>query len=301
MGCAATPYKFGSFHRPGAEPAACSAVVIEQGKPNATLDRIARIVGAPARIVPMNCRINKHEICAETTEKLTDYLEKNDLADVRVYVNHYDPAGQWQRLRDNTMISPGWRYSVGTLSWLGYTIFPDRIYGGDRYNPYTNSLYLNSDVPAVILNEAASAKDIHSRHFPGAYAVFTSVPGLSLWRKSRAIGDVLGYAQLHHDWEMERQAYHVLCPRMGAESTSIAGPLTHIWWGGPICGLGGAAVGHLTGRTLAKRREPAAQATVTTGLATGNAAADDKVHLAGFVEEPPQLKLGPPLIERLPQ
>lgn len=39
----------------------------------------------------------------------------------------------------------GWRYSIGMLSWLQYTLLPGRLFGGDHYNPYSNTISLYSD------------------------------------------------------------------------------------------------------------------------------------------------------------
>ena len=51
--------------------------------------------------------------------KLRSYLDQNDLADVSIYVNCYDPKEQWHRLKENKRIGAGWRYSLGTLSMVG--------------------------------------------------------------------------------------------------------------------------------------------------------------------------------------
>jgi hypothetical protein len=252
-GCATTPYHYG--HRPQPHAPAAKDVVIEDGKPNKTLDRIAWFVGIPARILPLSAKVNRHELSPETTAKLTEYLERNDLADVHVYVNHYDPGGQWRRLRENTMVSPAWRYSVGVFSWLGYTILPNRVFGGDQYNPYTNSLYLNSDVPAVVLHEAAMAKNVHSRRFSGTYAAIHELPVISLFNHGRAVGDVLGYARAENDWQTEHDTYYVVYPRMGMECTAPAASFIAGWWSAPVLALGGAAAGHVAGRTLAARRD----------------------------------------------
>ncbi len=64
-------------------------VEVEQGRPNKTLDRIGWVVGLPARIVPLDSKINNHQVSPETIAKLATYLEQNDLADVTVLVNHY--------------------------------------------------------------------------------------------------------------------------------------------------------------------------------------------------------------------
>jgi hypothetical protein len=251
-GCKIGPYQYSNFHADGEKGP--ESVTIEYGEPNKTLDRIGKIVGFPAKILPMNAKINDHEISRTTETKLRDYLASNDLNDVAVFINHYDPKRQWQRLRENKRVGAGWRYTVGAMSVIGYTVFPGRIFGGDTYNPYTNSLYLNSDVSAMVLREAAYGKDVHSQKMPGTYAVIQDLPIIGLWSDSRAVRDVIGYAREQSDWDVEKEAYHVLFPQMGIASTSIGGMfLSSAWWGGAALGAGGAAVGHVAGRSIAKR------------------------------------------------
>ncbi len=253
-GCKIGPYRYGHFHQD--DKPAPQAVTVEYGRPNKTLDHIGKIVGFPAKILPMNAKINDHEISRTTENKLREYLAHNDLNDVAVFINHYDPKRQWQRLRDNKRIGAGWRYTVGAVSVIGYTVFPGRIFGGDVYNPYTNSLYLNSDVSALVLREAAYSKDVHSRKLPGMYAVVQDLPVIGLWSDTLAVRDVIGYAREQGDWKVEKEAYYVLFPQMGAASTSIGGMfLASSWWGGMALGAGGAAVGHVTGRSIAKREQ----------------------------------------------
>lgn len=262
VGCASPNYTYGRFHNPppvGPAPAS----VVEHGEPHATLDRMTRVVESPSRLIPVGSKRPPRGLSPETADKLTAYLGKNDLADVPIYVNHYDPAGQWRRLRDNTEMSWCWKYSAGAGSVIAYTLAPGRVFGINRYNPYTNSLYVNSDQPIPLLHEAAVAKTVRSQRFPGAYAVLTSLPGLALVRQVRAANDVLSYTRAEKDWETERQAYRVLYPRVGTEGTALAMPLASFvsvmaWWARPILGLGckalGGWVGGYVGDTVASRR-----------------------------------------------
>jgi hypothetical protein len=253
-GCAHLPYEYGHFPAAHSEDAPQEVVVV-YGKPRKALDRIGWVVGIPDRILPLNSKINNHKISPETTDKLKEYLEQNDLTDVYVCVNQYDPRGQWRRLRTNKLIRPGWRYTLGSLSLLSYSLFPGRIFGGDEYNPYTNSLYINSDVPALVLYEAAYAKDLRGRKAPGAYAAVNDLPLLGLWRTTHGMSDVLSYTRARNDWETERQTYHVLYPRIGIETMTPAVPFVPVWWGRPLLGVAGAAAGHATGRAVAAHRD----------------------------------------------
>jgi hypothetical protein len=254
-GCASTPYKYGRFHPQNPGGAQSQPIEVRRGEPRKTLDQIGYVLGTPARLVTLNKRTNNHDISPETVDKLNVYLAANDLTDVYVAVNEYNPKDQWRRLRENKRIAPGWRYSLGTLNWLQYTILPNRLFGGDRYSPYTNTLNLSSDVPALVLSAAAYAKDIHSQRLPGTYATFVNdLPVLSVLREAKATRDVVGYARSRHDWKAEKQAYHVLFPEMGAALVGSAGPLAPTY--APLLHLGGVAAGHAVGRTVAYIQRP---------------------------------------------
>lgn len=264
IGCSVTPYRYRHHEQfsDGCHPASESdeEPVFEYGRPNKTLDGLAWVIGMPSRILPMSSRVNNHEISPETTDKLSCYLRENDLSDVLVRVNQYDPKGEWKRLRENSRISSGWKYTFGAGMVVHYTLFPGRVFGGDHYNAYTNTLYVNSDVPALLILEAAYAKDVHDRRLPGPYAAINELPVLETWRLSYGLNDTLGYAKLNDDWELERETYAIVYPVMGIEvalgghsavSSFTALPMLTI----PITAIGGAATGHVWGRTTIMRRE----------------------------------------------
>ena len=260
LGCASAPYQFGRFHDKAASEMPPTEVAFEYGKPNTFLDRMAWMVGFPSRILPMSPNVNNHKFSQETSDKLTAYMQENDITDVLVRVNQYDPKGEWRRLRENKRIAPGWKYTFGAAGLVGYTIFPGRVFGGDTYNPFTNSLYVNSDVPAMLIVEAAYAKDIHGRNLPGTYAAINEIPVLTLWRHTRAVNDTLGYALMNDDWEVERETYRVVYPLLGIHAAlgghsavSFATPLPMLTV--PISAVGGAVAGHTVGRSTIARRE----------------------------------------------
>ena len=281
-GCASTNYQYGRFHADGAAPA---ELVVEYGRPQKTLDRMRRVVTLPQRILSPK-KEHLDQPSAETTEKLAAYLKKNDLTDLHVTVHQYDPKGEWQRLRENDRISPGWRYTVGTLSVVGYTLLPSRVFGRDRYNPFTDTLEINSDVPAHVLYEAACAKDLRARKHPGTYAAINELPLITVWHQSHATGDVLGYARAENDWETEKQAYRVLYSHIGSSSTSIAGPFVSPLLG-PALGLGGAVVGRTAGLAVESRRSKEREHEIAEPPAK---AAVDEVQLTGFEKAQPESK-----------
>lgn len=250
-GCASIPYQCGCFHTASEEPP--KEVTFEYGKPHKCLDNIAWFTGLWSRALSLNTNVNKHELSEENKEKLIAYMADNDLSDVLVRVNQYDPQGEWRRLRENKRIGIGWRYSVGLLSMAHYTLLPGRVLGGDQYNPFTNTLSINSDVAAVALHEAAFAKDVHARPLPGSYAVLNEFPLVSLWRHTTGVNDVLGYAQTNDDWSIEHETYRVVYPQIGVHATAGTGTRMPLWEG-LLVSVAGATCGHATGQIAISQR-----------------------------------------------
>lgn len=250
QGCANVPYRYSHFHAPD-EPR--QEIAFEYGEPHKVLDSLAWVTGIWSRILTLNSHVNNHELTDETKAKLTAYLEENDLDDVLIRVNQYDPKGEWQRLRANRRIGPGWRYTAGMLYMTHYTLLPGRVFGGDQYSPFTNTMNLNSDVSAIVMHEAAYAKDIRARALPGTYAVVNELPGISLWRHTLGVNDILGYAQANEDWMVERETYRVVYPQMGIHATAPSGFFVP-FWDGFVLTMAGAAAGHVTGQAVLSQR-----------------------------------------------
>lgn len=252
IGCASKAYRYGDFSAADDDSVA-RQVVVQQGQPHKRLDRMSDMVSWPRRKLRPDLP-DRRKIAPETTEKVAEYLEKNDLADVYVSVRDYQPRDQWRRLRDSRVVPALSRYSLGTLSVLRYSIFPGRVFGGNGYNPYTNTLYVNSDSPALLLHEAAFAKNLYTAKLPGVYATSSELPFLSIVHHLDGARDVVGYAKAEADWELEQESYREVYPRVGAASVGGATAFVPVW-GGPLLGLAGAAVGSVAGRTTLAQRE----------------------------------------------
>jgi len=253
-GCAATPYRYERLSSDMHAAGKSDSVVIKHDSPGPFVQRLSDVADIPRNHLPFRSRRTHHEISAETEQKITEYLEKNDLKDVYVCVNQYDPAGEWRRLRSNRTISPAWRYSLGIVEFARYALLPDPVFCSNNYNPYTNRLSINLDEPANILFEAAYAKDVYSQPRPGTYVAITSLPVVSLVPTMRAINEVVSYAQSESDWETEQGAYRRLYPQIGRESTPVAIFLLPVWWENALFGLAASGVGHLAGRYVESQR-----------------------------------------------
>ncbi|SFH80300.1 hypothetical protein [Planctomicrobium piriforme] len=251
-----------TFHR-SADLAACATPQpqIERGKPHACLDGVGWVIGIPGKVLLWNCRVDNHHISEKTEAEIEQYLACTGLPDTKVRLNQYDPRGEWQRLRSNDQIAPGWRYTAGVWHWLGYTILPGRVFGGDWYNPYTNTVNVYSDVPSIAIEETAYAVDVAGRKHPGTYAFVQGLPLVNMWHHTIATDRAIAYEQTTGDAEGLKEAYQVLYPRYGL----LAGQGTGYFLGATaLFEVGGALAGHAAGRYEGSRISlPEPESTVT--------------------------------------
>jgi hypothetical protein len=218
----------------------------ERGKPRPIIDAFGWVWGIPTKIILWNRKVENHRISPETEQVLANYLAENQLDEIKVRVNQYRPIDDWKRLTRHKGVAWPWRYTFGTVSVLGETLIPGRLFGGDHYNPYTGTIHLYSDLASVAIHEGAHAKDFARRHYPGTYAAAYIVPLVPLWHERLATNDTLAYFETQPNEAHRREAYHVLYPAYG---TYVGSGLSYLYppWGTPLY-YGGVLAGHAAGR-----------------------------------------------------
>jgi len=253
-GCARVPYVAGqNLEGPDTLQLAPGEPQIERGRPKAFVDALGHyVLSLPSKLILWDWRVDNHDISPETEAKLREYLADNGLANVKVRLNQYAVGGEWRRLFSNRAVGGFWRYTFGILTVASYTIYPGRAFGGDHYNPYTNTISLYSDHKAIALHEAAHAKDFASRHHKGLYAALRVLPLVPLYQEAVATGDAIGYDRVKGLTRDEKADYKILYP---AYATYIAGEAlrwvnVEAWWQYGIQ-LAVALPGHIVGRIKA--------------------------------------------------
>lgn len=246
-GCATAPYRYGGeLHTDRDLALKPGETQVERGRRAPVLDTVGWVVGIPSKIIFLNHRVNNHDVSPQTEASLQTYLAANNLDKVKVRINEYDPGGEWSRLAHNESV--GWfgRYTLGTLSLLGYTLLPGRVFGGDDYNPFTNTINIYSDIPSLTIYEGGRAKDYAQREYKGTYALAETIPGVNIWHETRATSDAMAYLEQNGTLQENKDGYRVLCPVYAVESTSPIASLT----GAPLV-LPAVVAGHVVGQVKA--------------------------------------------------
>lgn len=222
---------------------------IQRGKPRKIIDATGWVVGIPDKILLWNRRVDNHNIGSRTESVMAEYLAVNGLETTRVRLNQYAPGEDWRRLVKNKRVAAPWRYTFGTAFTLYETILPGRIFGGDHYNPFTDTIHLYSDVPAIAMHEGAHAKDFARRKYKGTYAAVYCLPGVPLWHESIASEDSLAFSQMYLDGDEQKETYNVLYPAYG---TYIGSAMSSVVprYASPVF-YGSVITGHVWGRTHA--------------------------------------------------
>ncbi len=260
-GCASSPYYFGqNLEGPNTLLLREGEEQIERGRPNVVIDKLGSwVFGLPSKILLLNRKVDNHDISEETAEAIHEYLAANDLHNVKVRLNQYAPGDEWRRLFANRDVNPLWRFTVGTLTVLLYTLLPQRLLGGDNYNPFTNTISLYSDVRAIALHEGGHAKDFApmTPFTKGLYATVRILPLVPLAQEAAATSDAIGYEKAIGAWEEQKDAYRILYPAYG---TYVGGEISR-WVAAPSIGIGYAiqygpvVPGHIVGWIASGRVE----------------------------------------------
>jgi len=260
---------------------------VERGAPRPVLDGLGWVFGIPAKIILWDRRVDNHAVSGETERAMRRYLDDNGLDHVKVRINQYAPLDDWRRLRANKAVAWGYRYTLGALTVAGEAILPGRLFGGDHYNPFTGTIHLYSDVPAIALHEGGHAKDFTRRSLPGTYALVGALPFGSLWPEAIATGDALAYATRQDDPELEREAYRILFPAygtyVGGSVGDVAAPVALPVYAGAV--VAGHVVGRLHSRSVSDDETAAGRFDLGTLPEVGDDA-DEMEQMPGEVDTP---------------
>lgn len=226
----------------------------ERGKPYPVVDALGFIFSLPAKILLFNWSVESHDISPETEAALAEYLKENNLDLVKVRLNQYSPGDEWTRLTENKAVGAGWRYTVGVLNWLIYTILPGRVFGGDNFNTFSNTISIYSDHRAIVLHEGGHAKDDALTEYKGTYAVLRILPIVPLFQEAEASTDALSYYEDRKCRSEQKDAYKILYP---AYATYIGGEVFRWVPGGLLLTAAVVIPGHVAGRVAAYNVEEA--------------------------------------------
>lgn len=264
VGCASAPevyqptepmYVRDQIELPDAEPR------IERGRSVPLLDGLNHyVLSLPTKVLLLNWRIQDHEISDRDRQVLERYLEMNQLTSVKVRHNQWAPIDEWRRMWRNDQVGIGYRATLGVISWLRYTLFPDRVFGGlpipfvgggDHFNPFSNTVHVFSSDLAILLHEGGHAKDyVRHRARGTTFVLLRLLPGIDLIQEAVASQDAIQFLYCIRDDGAEVHAYSTLIP---AYSTYVAGYFT----GGLVVTLPIVASGHVVGRSQAWSRRRA--------------------------------------------
>ncbi|MCA9033576.1 MAG: hypothetical protein KDA91_00540 [Planctomycetaceae bacterium] len=243
-GCATGSYHFGraEHYRTSDELQARTGPQIERGEPNVVVDSVGWVFGIPNKILLFDRRVENHNIDQQTETAIAGYLAQNELSSVKVRLNQYRPGDDWKRLVANKSVGAGWKYTLGTMSVLGETLFPGRLIGGDHFNPFTNTIHLYSNIPSIAYHEGGHAKDFAKREWKGTYAAAYLIPGVSLYHERLATQDAIDYVTVNGDRGQQKEAYEILYPAYGSYVGNVISGYI------PFGYVGGVIGGHIAGR-----------------------------------------------------
>lgn len=222
---------------------------IERGRPVPPIDILGNLLALPWKLLLLDWRFCRHTITERTEAVFVQYLRDStrDLTHTKIRLNQYAPHKDLKRLITNRQVAWPYRIFPGLLTTLlTDVVLPGRLFPwGDYYNPWTDTIHLFSDRPAIGLHELGHAYDFSQQPYKGTYGLARLIPLVVLHQEWLATDEAISYLVETGDRRNELQAYKILYPAFG----SYAGGYLI-----PLGGSPGILVGHLVGRMKAAER-----------------------------------------------
>lgn len=267
FGCVQDRYRYGISKHELLGDLPRTPNLITLGGYHPRIDRIERTVQYPGKVFrkwfpskDSETQISPEERQMLAVQAASEYLDDNGLRGVNIDVREYNPRQQWHRLQDNERIAPFWKYTGGTLHHIGYCLLPGRAFGRDSYNPYTNTLSINSTLPEQTVFHSGYVKKLYDQRYPGTFVAVNWLPVVPLFRDASVSSDVLSYARAKKDWELERNLYPQVYGRMGgdivSQATSLIPGFAYLpFYTRPLLSGAGSIAGRATGEVVAEQKE----------------------------------------------
>jgi len=225
---------------------------LERGQPCAPVDVLGNFLAIPWKLIFWDWRFANHAISPATETMVVRYLEERgqDLSHVRVRLNQYAPHKDLKRLITNHRVGWPYRLVFGSLAALTEFVAPGRLFSlliSDYYNPWTDTVHIYSDHPAIALHELGHAYDFSQQPYRGTYALLGGFFIVRLHEEWRATDEALSYLVEVGDRRNELRAYKILYPAFGSYLGSYLIPI-------PFGNVPGILIGHIPGRLKATAR-----------------------------------------------
>ncbi len=266
-GCHASPYRFGRLQQ-SLEPLPGNPITVySDSKPHPNLDRaesaiyrsvhnVRELLGAE-NLTQEELEFNRRE----AAELALIYLQQHAIDDIYVEQRVYSPTTQWSRLRQNKSMHPCWKYTGGMLSLVSSTLLPARVLRRDTYNPYTQTLSLNSSDPTRSLLAASESRVYASSFAPGFRATSQLIPFVPIHHRIDVASEAISYAHQIGDQEFLEniypRAYGYVGRKVATETIPFAvGAAGVPFYFMPPISLGGNIAGRSIGGVMQKHSSP---------------------------------------------
>lgn len=215
---------------------------ITRGRPVPIVDFLGNVFGLLSKLVLWEWKVDQHWVSEDTERYLVRYIDAPEtLTEGTHYsLNEYAPGRYLKRLWHNRKVAWPYRLLIGLPLTLFFDVLlPGRIFGGDHYNPYSDTVSLYSDHPAVALHEAGHSHDVNKRRYKGTYAFIRRLVIVALFQEYKASEEAINGLEKMNASREVCSSYDILYPAYGTYVGNVFVP------GGFVIG---AVIGHIFGR-----------------------------------------------------
>ena len=219
-----------------------------------------------------------------TLKTMNSFLEDNKLESLDIEFQTEAPKSDWKKLQANDTINPLLKYSLGSAYWLAYAVIKPSVWGKSYYDPYSNTMHINSNDSLEIMAEMCYAKIIQRQKYPGLYALGSKLPFIAIWAQKEKTEEMLAYSKLKQDWDLEKATIRKMYPNM-LNGSSVVGFFMGPFYLKPAISFGGMIAGYtLAEYEIAQKENEIMQVAYRKKKEASPTKTDSQVERASFVK-----------------
>ncbi len=242
-----------------------SELTVSRGTPLALVDTTGNFLSLSNKLLFLSADLDSHYIDDGVERAMRAFAAHHGIEGGHIRINEYAPLDELGRVLTNGRINLLLRLSFGLMGWLGYVLMVNRIFGGDHYNPFADTVHIFSNHRGIALHEMGHLLDFRRRPYPGLYSLLRLIPGVALYQEFLASRYAVRYLDHIGDHDEELRAYRILFP---AYSTYVLGFLAYLLPNQVIrtIAMPFVILGHVVGNVMAKQRIDRLRAEGVSGL-----------------------------------
>lgn len=231
-------------------------IEVTRGFASEIVELIRFLATLPEKLLLWNRTVGSGELSEDSEQVVRVFLAMHYSTATHVSINEYNPSLICKRVFENSSAPPLFKFTLGILEIIHYTLFPAKLIGGDYYLPIADTIVICSDNLAIALHEAGHAIDFAEQDRNGLgrgfYSITRMLPPVMLHQEAVATRKAITFAESCGEKLDVKHCWSLLIPAFGTYIAYVVAEYTE--WNYGLVLFSVLISSHMLGRMISAFR-----------------------------------------------